>query len=144
MTRSLVPTQGFYYPCLYPPEDDGYYVDIYEQLLDQDMMVYEVRKPNEVVPYTFVFYKFKDHLDFFYALWNLDEFETSSNDRHFLHRLWYHLCRHHGSYRPDHFSIPIGEDDEPAVFRYNARYMVLHYLEEAEKENLGIKELVGR
>ena len=149
--RPIRPQRSFYYPVMAPPVSQAYKVEIFNNLMKDQIMVYEVSRPLDTTPWTFLVYNFTDHLQFFHHLWHMDEFTGSSNDRHFLMRLWNHICGHHGPYRPADLDLSIEEEDEPVVYRFNARGIILRHLtdtldlfEEVNEETERIKPHIGR
>jgi hypothetical protein len=126
-----------------PPCTRGYRLDIYDQLIPVDnTMVYEVKKPFDSVPYTIIVHPFEDHLAFFHTLWNLDEFDVNAADRHFMMRVWNHLCPERGPWRPALYDICIDEDHEPAVYRMAAAIYLMErfYVSESDR----INQCIGR
>lgn len=140
---SLRPVSSHYYPLLDPPNRQGYRLELYNQLIaDSNMMVYEIRKPGELIPYTIVIRDYEDHLAFFHTLWNMDEFDTCAADRHFMMRVWHHLCPHHGPWQPALYDICIDEEFEPIVYRMAAPILLMEQLYLSETK--GIKLRIGR
>lgn len=148
------PCRTYFYPLMDPPRSAGYKVDIYNNLVSDGIMIYEVYKPYVIFPYTFLVEYFTDHLDFFHTLWNTDEFDMCAADRHFLMRLWHHLCPHRGPWNPAAFEISIDLEREPKMYRYTARSLIHRYLTdsldvldicpESDEEEDGNKMTVGR
>lgn len=127
------PFRSYFYPCLYPPlHTTGYKVNMYNQLHHLDTMIYEVIKPDQTVPYTFIVCQFMDHDLFFHQLYGMDAFDMDANDRYFLARLWVDLFN--SPYRPDMMSISVDEEDEPLVVRYPASRFIDRFIHEEERQ----------
>ena len=152
------PQRSLYYPTMNPPSTRGYKVEVFNNLMNDNIMVYEVMRPYDVHPWTFLVYNFEDHLQFFHHIWHMDEFSGTAADRHFLMRLWHHLCAAHGPYAPAALDLSIEEEDEPVEYRFNARGIIMRYLQDTldlfeevqdvvvsdEEETNRIKEDIGR
>jgi hypothetical protein len=141
MTRSFRPFDSHFYPLMNPPSRNGYHLDIYRQLMPiEQTMIYEIRKPFEPTPFTFVIYNFEEHLTFFHLLWNLDEFDTCPADHHFMQRAWHHLCS--GPWQPAQYEIDIALENEPTIHRCSAQVYLMNTIN--DEEEYGIKQIVGR
>ena len=144
MTRSIRSFSSSFYPLMNPPSRQGYRLEIYDQLLaNEKTMVYEIRKPFEPIPFTIVIQPYEDHLAFFHTLWNLDEFDESAADRHFMMRVWHHLCPHRGPWRPALYDLCIDEEAEPVIYRLSAPLYLMERLY-VNEEDKGIKQCIGR
>lgn len=120
---STEPQRTFFFPN--PDGGQGYALNVYESLLQHHFVViYEIKKPDDVIPYCFIVRRFQDHEKFFHDALQTDHFD-SIPDRMFLHRLWYLLCPHHGLWDPDHFDFSIAEEDEPEMVRGHGRAVLL-------------------
>jgi hypothetical protein len=122
---SIHPFRSFFYPCLYPPAHNGYRVDMFNDLHHLDTMIYEVTRPDQSTPYTFIVCQFMDHEMFFHQIHGMDCFDMHADDRYFLARLWVDLFN--SPYRPDLLSISVDMEDEPLVVRYPARLFVQRF-----------------
>lgn len=149
--RNLVPFSSYFYPVLDPPiPRRGYKLNLYDHFLVEGVMLYEIYKPGEEVPYTILITSYENHLAFFYALWNLDEFDTCAADRHFMMRAWHHLCPSRGPWNPAVYDISIEHEemDEPRLYRAPATDLIVERYEiedsEEDQEQERIKECIGR
>ncbi len=144
---SLRPAATHFYPLMNPPSAEGYKLELYGQLLNKfDTIVYEIKKPHCTRPFTIVVHPFEDHLALFHTLWNMDEFDLCAADRHFMMRLWHHLCPDQGPWDPASFDISIEEEHEPLVFRVSAPFYLASRLNAVcnDEEEDGINECIGR
>ena len=164
--RSLRPYSSFYYPVLDPPTPNrGYKLNLYNQLLASEIMIYEIFKPHDMVPYSIIIEPFEDHLHFFHTFWNMDEFDTSAADHHFMMRAWHHLCPHRGAWNPRLYELSLEEEQEPRFVRTTAQILIIELFTDpanaieteewimnespipepdSSPEENGIKEYIGR